>query len=344
MTFCIGMLDSQTSMDRGTLPLTPVEDFACPPSTINDADLLHAGVTHPFAGAFTDMSFFFLIQEATGCARKLCAPVKDSANPYGEWNDKIYAVATFEETMHQHCYLFRCYEDPLARFTKVSAEHISLNMHLLLRRPPYRRKHSPVPPWDDFNILEATTQIMERILIKATDPDFAPWAWFTRSWGEWYALSVLLTELCSLQQGELADRAYAVAQEVFNHYSDQLQGANSAVLWKPIAKLMRKVKRVRGVQESTGTSIICSTDQGASDTELLESPIHHAPSPSQGQQLAWNSTKNMPTLGNTYAAPVSSQHQNRMMEAGNDLDPGADMSWNNWDLFLNDMYPNRVLL
>lgn len=61
---------------------------------------------------------------------------------------------------------------------------------------------------------------------------------------KWYALAVVLAELCTAQ-GPLADRAWQVAQIIYDDYAKVVADTKKGLLWKPIAKLMRRVRDVR---------------------------------------------------------------------------------------------------
>ncbi len=101
-------------------------------------------------------------------------------------------------------------------------------------------------PDDKFDILGTTTLILERSLIKSDQNIFAPWAWFARAWVKWHTLAVLLAELCAPYEGELADRAWSAAQQVFNQYSELVSQPDAGMLLKPVAKLFRRVQQLRG--------------------------------------------------------------------------------------------------
>jgi hypothetical protein len=69
------------------------------------------------------------------------------------------------------------------------------------------------------------------------------WAW--KNWVQWHALAVVLAELTIHPQGERFNWAYSVATKSFEHYARIIADSESGMLWKPIAKLMRRVKRIK---------------------------------------------------------------------------------------------------
>jgi hypothetical protein len=98
------------------------------------------------------------------------------------------------------------------------------------------------PSNDEFNVLEVATEVLERNM-RLKVPEIAPWAW--KSWVKWYALALVLAELCGQPEPMLAERAFYVAKESFENYAPLIADAEAGMLWKPIVKLMRRVKHIR---------------------------------------------------------------------------------------------------
>ncbi len=294
----------------------------------------------------------YVLQEATICLRKLVAPpnpIAGDEDPWGDWKSKVCTIAAFEESMKEHGARIRASTKPMARFTEFSTEHISLNLHLLLRRPPYRRPNSPVPPWDDFDLLEATTNAMERVMRKSGDTTFAPYIWFSRSWVEWNALAVLLAELCTPREDALATRAYTVAQIVYDQYKKEMAGPDSQMLWRPIARLMRRVHKVRGRgsisdHSSSGPETTSSPsyfNMEVSQPSLIPTQMQPATVDLQMADLALQPIA-VPVTGaipqSVPLAPWFNEIDNWQSNVDASMETGGDMSWVSWDNFLGDMY------
>ena len=220
--YSISVLDSKTSMDRGIAPLLSADELQCIPSIKVDS-----------------VSFCWVTHQATICVKKLCDGSKS-------WETKLALLTEFDQTMKTYCTFLQLTNDPFAQFTAFATQDMALNMQLMARRPPYRCKQSPIPSWDDFDILKTTTEVLERSLQNSDEPTFAPWAWFARAWVKWHALAVCLAELCTPRRDELADRAYAAAKHAFDHYAGLVSRPDAGMLWKPVVKLYRRVQRLRG--------------------------------------------------------------------------------------------------
>lgn len=130
-----------------------------------------------------------------------------------QWKEKLQLLLDFETSMQQSYFGISDSARPLEKLAKFAAMEITVSMHLLLRRPPYRQNREAVPPWDNFDVLEVATIVLERHL-QVKSEEFAPWAW--KSWVQWHALGVVLAELSSRQPGPDTDRHYLVACRCFN--------------------------------------------------------------------------------------------------------------------------------
>ncbi|KAF2438160.1 hypothetical protein P171DRAFT_424256 [Karstenula rhodostoma CBS 690.94] len=244
LLYAIGILDSHASMDRGTVPMLPLSAFQSPPLDMNDSDLLStSNVPAVLSHGFTDMTHTRLVYAAMIFQRK-CYELSLNADGknWSHWPKMLAALDDFEQHVENDLHRLKDVPGPLARFHNGAGPRILVTMQLLLRRPPYRPSSNIVPPWDDMNILEAATSVLEEHL-KPTSADLAPWAW--NSWIQWHALAVVLSELLVQPVGSLSDRAYAAAKEGFSSYITIIADGDSGLLWQPIARLMHRVQRLR---------------------------------------------------------------------------------------------------
>ncbi|KAL9114084.1 MAG: hypothetical protein Q9227_001856 [Pyrenula ochraceoflavens] len=337
--FCIGSLDSQTSLDRGFKPLIPLEDFNSPPAVLDDLELSVSAVPQVPPQRFTDMSFCHVIHHATMTMKRLCALPVESQDPWSDWNDKLRSVISFEKSMRQHCERIGDSVDPLANYMRFGVEDMALNLHLLLRRPPFRQMRGSVPPWDDYNILNATVSILERSLWKSNDSRFAQWNWFAKAWVRWHALAILLVELCAPQQGKSLEKAWKIAQASFEQYGELISSADSGMLWKPIARLMKVAVQVRSgaLQPTLSTpQSRCHFRSGQSNHESLTS------SQTLGSRIMEAETELHGRYGSSQIAPlVDSQNGFTGLDQTLQLNSGCQIgdghSWVNWEAFLDEL-------
>ncbi|KAL5394973.1 hypothetical protein PMIN02_004531 [Paraphaeosphaeria minitans] len=244
LLYAIGILDSHASMDRGTVPMLPFSDFQAPPLDINDSDIPSASnVPMVDSPGFTDMTHTKLIYVAMLSQRKLYE-LSSSADgtDWSHWPRMVAVIDDLKQHVGNDLRRFRDMTGPMVMHHIDSGPKLIVNLELLLRRPPYRSSLNIVPPWDDMNILEAATAVLEENL-KPMSAELAPWAW--NSWVQWHALAVVLAELLVQPNGSLFDRAYAAARRGFSSYVTLIADGDSGMLWKPIARLMHRVQRLR---------------------------------------------------------------------------------------------------
>jgi hypothetical protein len=243
LLFAIGILDTHSALDRGTVPILPSTAFGTPPLNINDHDM-YAPDNAPNASSFepTDMSHTVMIYEAMLCQRKLYELSESAEHAWETWPKRLELVETFGRYVKGVTCSTGSSRSPLEQLQRISGTKIYVSLQLILRRPPYRQPHNSVPPWDDFDVLIAAADVLEQHLQPLT-PELKPWAW--KNWVQWHALAVVLAELTMHPAGPSFDRAYSVAIKSFQHYSNIVADSESGMLWKPIAKLMRRVQRLR---------------------------------------------------------------------------------------------------
>jgi hypothetical protein len=197
------------------------------------------------------------------------------------WIEKAQALQEFADFTNS---LAVCYgEDPttLQKFTIAVSQESLAAMQLLLRRPLHKCHSGSFLRNDSFDILRAATEVLERSLMKRTSTEFAQWAWY--SWVKWYALAVVLAELCghvAIGSGDV-DRAWTAAEECYGNYAQAVADAESGLLWKPITKLMHVAQTVR---EKTSAS----TDlQSWSESQMQIEPAADFNPLYQGEDVAW---------------------------------------------------------
>lgn len=237
--FGIGLLDSQTAFSRGSLPLLSHEDLKAPPRDINDDEMSIMGVAAASVNSFTDMTFSYLCYHAMICQRKLCDPRISS------WEDRADLVAGFEVSVNRIFGKFEFSTIPIERYTATGAKDMSATMNLLLRRPPYKHEDFVVPDSEDFDLIGTACRALQSGLFKQTHAEFEPFKWF--AWPKWYILAVLLVELLDFQPTPSYEWAYEVAAQSYSQHAQSASEATSSTLWKPLARLMRRVDELRSI-------------------------------------------------------------------------------------------------
>ena len=191
--------------------------------------------------------------------------------------------------------------------------------------------------------MKSTTWILERSLFKQANSEFNPWAWFT--WVKWYALAVLLAELCGPIKGPEADLSYVVAQKIFIEYAQVVADSQSGMLWRPIVKLMRRVQKLRGSTVDGMSNLLASPasgmeqpttrseidDNNFANLNINQQPVPHDPA------ITLDSYNLDPNLIRNSDNPYRLVNNESDQALGMDTFPGEELSWAHWDNFLEDM-------
>jgi hypothetical protein len=328
LLFAVGILDTHTALDRGTVPILPSSAFTAPPLNIND-DAMSPPNNVPTNSSFhhTDMSHSAMTYEAMICQRRLYELSEDSQDTWKNWDAKLELVAAFGDYVESTTSDVNDSSDPLRKLQRISGRKILASLQLLARRPPYRQQHNTVPPWDDFDVLEAATTVLE-LHLQSMPPELNLWSW--KNWVQWHALAVVLAELMVRPRGPLSDRAYQIAIISFHHYAKIVADSESGMLWKPIAKLMRRVQKLRqgafetpvpatsSIENSTNTydqSVAMSASIAIVDSNIVD-PIDWS-----YDEPIWCAY-----LEEDFAAPTQNSNV-----VNNEVTP-----WLSWDSFLQD--------
>ncbi|KAF1969320.1 hypothetical protein BU23DRAFT_242262 [Bimuria novae-zelandiae CBS 107.79] len=238
------MLDTHSSMDRGTVTMLHSSAFRSPPLNINDCDIpLVYNMSVASSQGLTEMSHTAMTHAAMICQRRMHEySLGADYSTWSHWPMMLNALSDFKGHVENDIRNLENATGPLATLHRVSGAKILISLQLVLRRPPYRQARNIVPPWDDVDILEAATDVLERH-IQPVNAELTPWAW--KNWVQWHALAVTLAELLVRSHGALSERAFLVASQSFTKYAALVADGGSGMFWRPIARLMRRVQRLR---------------------------------------------------------------------------------------------------
>ena len=251
--YSIGILDLQAAFDSGSYSALAGGAFRTPPLHINDSDI-SPGDLRPVRVryTFTEMTFCSATHEMLRHMRRMIhVPMDADGCPLmsQDWAQRHAIVEDCARTLDEE-YLRHCNTtDTFQCFTRVVCESMIVTLRLLVRRPMYRFYNTKPPPNDDFNVLDVATDVLDRTLRKADNNDFKRWVWF--AWIKWYALAVLLAELCECTEGPRVDRAWIIAEISFVKYQEMI---HDSILWGSMKKLMRKAQYARNFKNGAAES------------------------------------------------------------------------------------------
>lgn len=350
----IGMLDAHSVYDRGSVPIMTAASLGPRPLNINDADMSPTSKTLVPAEGITEMTFTLLGLEAVIHNKKMYEAT--------DWASKLQLVADYQ-AIADRAIATASGDSLMHKLIRDISRNIAGNMHLLLRRPPYRVNHHEIPEDDDFDIMGCAIHILE-MYAESKRGELAAWEW--KDWIPWYALAVVLAELCKTPTGPTADRAWAACLELYRRNARPSSDLESGSLWKPITKLMRRVQRERPYsspeqlilsRSSTSPPIPLQGQFGAQGVAPNNSDsamgFSSAPCYSSAQGFVGAPTTSDPNIVTSGMpawppfdpnTPLLDMHTpQRSMSLYNHLDPANGVSWLDWDTLLDDHgYPMSI--
>ncbi|KAH8898254.1 hypothetical protein GQ53DRAFT_837208 [Thozetella sp. PMI_491] len=333
LLYAIGVIDSYSSMDRGTVPLMPSSAFHTPPLEIDDDELTPEHVRETSKSEFTDMSFSSMLYGSMVRSRKAYELCQAPRNGWADWPKRLEMVASWEQWVQKKYGAINDSSSPVLRFQLHMAGLVTASLSFMLRRPPSRQPCDAVPPWDDFDVMGAAASILRLNLLITTHPDFAPWSW--KFCVPWTPQAILLVELSTRPWGPASDAAYLVAIESYRQLAPHITDSQSGMLWRPIMKLMRRAEKAKKMAMSQRVARVMNysmpsfADREGPDTFSATIPGGtREPEPLMGQ------LPGLDVFVATGAAPTATGYEELQQLSGLNLD--VDMSWMHWDLFLQD--------
>ena len=348
--YCIGILDIQLALDRGSEPILRCDDSPSLPLNIDDSDLFLAdGPLVHRRDRFTDMTFPLLTYEAMDCHRRLIQkPLANLVSTYEaqqHYKDKFQCVADFERRVYQRYLRFCDPKQTLQAFTNLCVSGIVITMKLLIRRPLHRYGERILPEADDFDVLGVATEVLEHNVVKGTYTEFEKYHWF--QWIKWFVLAIVLAELCGRRSGPSVDRAWTAVEAAYPIYARTIADSKYGALWKPIVRLMRKARAFRhGSQDRVEPQ----EQHGANEEAFrfmegeLWSEAQYAQfydSGHQSEEYGTNQNSGSAMFGpasrqrNVVTTPyVLSEHADSSTTSPHGNVPS---SWYNWEIFMEDI-------
>ena len=142
---------------------------------------------------------------------------------------------------------------PFQWFAYNVGDLMSLGLLLYAIRPLHIHPRVKAPRMKEIDVLNLSTELLERQVAVLKNPATEPWRWFV--WVQWHALAVALAELCSRTEGPDVERAWNAVDGAFQLYADIVADTQSGMLWQPIEKLMKKAKQNRRTAQMANLSL-----------------------------------------------------------------------------------------
>ena len=214
---------------------------------------------------------------------------------------------------------------------------IILRLWLLVQRPMFTLRRQTLHPAKREHILAGAVSMLELVNEVENHPTTAIWAWYMRGYVPWFAIAIVLAELCVQTRGMLADRAWNIIHKTYDLWGNRVADSKTSGFWRPMKRMLEKAKGARLGRTSSSSPSEPDSQMmldwtritaPAGDSSTLESDfkqLHYASvavalgQPDELEQLL-NRQKQSPTMPND---------QNMSID-----DLGGTVNWDDWDNFI----------
>ena len=354
----ICILDRQASIDRGTDPIITAHGFSTQlPLNVNDEDLLpdDPSEVQPREG-YTDTALSLICHEVFEIERRL------TYIPAGEFNrslgmsDDFWVQRRSSVSLSQRCvedkYLRHFNMDvPQQRYAMLLSHIIIATMWLFAYRPLQRHSDSPTSiKIPQPGILHLAVEVMDKSIQLSMEPCARPFKWISSIWVQWYALAVMIAELCVQTEGPTVERAWSIVNPVFEETAQHVADSDKGRLWRPIKKLMNRAQEVRRKHLADAAAAVRSRSIEAAPTaaEQVVPWLITQHSDTNGMDmetepkplLDTSGTLNPPQQIGTGTEPMSVDWASLFATGATDQidydDEMNQMAWTNWASFIDD--------
>ncbi|KAF4984934.1 hypothetical protein FDECE_16963 [Fusarium decemcellulare] len=270
----ICVLDSRASEDTGYDAIIPPEKA--------DTQLPQAKV------GLTEMTFSIVRFESTRIFRHLqymSTSPSDGPSPARSMEEKKRMISDIQNRLDEIYLKHLDLSNPLSWFTSTICQIVFGKMSLVAYHPSLRKGSSDGVP--DGLFAEATG-VIECWLRLNEEKSTRRWRWLCETYFQWYALALLLSELCKRTQGEEVDRTWRAVEGALrlghrihssstlsaNTESSQQRDAEepSCPLYRPLSKLLKRARDAR--RKVVGTN---GDESGWEYIMPADSPISELP-------------------------------------------------------------------
>ncbi|KAL4881245.1 fungal-specific transcription factor domain-containing protein [Aspergillus karnatakaensis] len=265
------LLDSRSSEDHGTDALIHDRMFDTRlPLNVNDSDISPdmSEPPKPRVG-FTDMSFFLIRTDICFALRRVeySCPTPNNAGP-GHSPDKCSNVVQAVNKHVEEQYLkYIDMADPIQWISATVARLVLTKMWLVINHPMTRSdNNSKITQESRESLFITSIEVTEFARLIKEDQNTRRWSWMFDAHMQWHAIAMVLSELCVRPLSPLTNRAWLAVTTV---YDDWLLTAKQrkGMLWRPLAKLMRRAEALRKSQLAELTANM--EDQHATSQRLF---------------------------------------------------------------------------
>ena len=249
----ICIMDVRASEDQGCEPSISEASFDTKfPLNINDSEISpHSETTPEEHEGATEMTFDLIRFSVTTTVRKL-SYVSPSPNPINtksvtiSQDHKEHIIEEMHQYMERKFLRYLDMSNPLHWVAATVARLIMAKMWLVVHHPLQRSDGGlGLPEETKLRLFQTSVEVIEFSRLLETEKATMKWGWLFRSYVQWHALAFVLSQLCVRTEGPYVDRAWLVAEGVFDQWGGKMNNSKRGMMWKPLCKLMIRARAAR---------------------------------------------------------------------------------------------------
>ncbi|KAI1496053.1 fungal-specific transcription factor domain-containing protein [Biscogniauxia marginata] len=262
-TICV--LDTRSSDYHGYEPIVRESGFDTRlPLNVRDTDLAPEMREFPPErdGEFTEMTFGRIRGEIMRVGWKL-SYVSPSGTPGAQTDglslrQREVVIEDLRKTLDDKYLRHFDTTVPFQSLTCMVTRVVIARMWLVVHFPLGRRGEdasttSPTPNTLDTSmrdkLFSTAVEILEITSAVLSNSDYSRWAWHSRTYIQWQAVALVLSEICLRPPSPECERAWEYVNILHNSLTPKNKG-KKGTLWRPIERLMAKARHVREVQKA----------------------------------------------------------------------------------------------
>ena len=217
---------------------------------------------------------------------------------------------------------------PVLWSTAETGRIIILRFWLLSQRPMFTLRRQTAKPAKRELVLAAALSVVEIVDEVEHHPSMVLFFWYMQGYIPWYAIAIILAELCVQTKGPLVDRAWRMIENTVEVWGKRAD-AKTAAFWQPMRKMLDKAKQVRAENSQSLTDAPQNNQMmsmGAPFSEEADKKQLHfaAVAMALGDADELEALLSMPKL-----SPPQAMDQSLPTD-----DFGAPIDWDDWDNFI----------
>lgn len=311
----ICIMDVQFAFDRAVEPMIDESTYTTlPPANVTDIRLPTGdyGFT-PEQSGFASTSFLLMQIEASSMACSLNFFSDDdgfrrSHQADRDWRRRMDKVEGYKKGMYDRYGKALDLNIPFQRWMRAVLDITTTVMLLVALRPMQRHPDVPPPNIESIKVLRIAVSVLEKSVVLGADDAFAPWRWFL--WVQWHSLAVAIAELCVKDHGGYADGVWPVVDGAYEYLARDIADSERGLLWRPIVKLMRKARSLRGeflAERAGGGGVVQQLQHQQPEAQSYQQQQHTKPHTTNAPTLPPFSTPSNTTPPTNYPTPSTFQ-------------------------------------